>query len=136
MEDPARENSYEEAKRKAKEFYRGIGRVWCPALNGYVAFNSAGFRHLVWKGAEQRPQKEQERRFGLIFHARNILAVHHGEVEFREKIEMSIVRKHGIKIRRPSRARFWGFLYERGGETITIVIRQIDRRSKHFFSIY
>lgn len=136
MENPVSESSYEEVRKKAKEFYGKIGRVWCPALNDYVVFNSVGFRHLVWKGAEQRPQKEQERRFGLMSNAKNILATHCGAVEFREEIEMGIVRKHGIKMRRLSRARFWGLSDERGGKTITIVIRQIGYRNKHFFSIY
>ena len=137
MENPADGNSYEEIKRKAREFYGKIGLVWCTALNDHIVFNSVGFRHLIWKGAEQRPQQEQKRRFALLPYIKNTLTNHRGMMEFREEIRTSIVKEHGKKIRRLSRARFWGLVINGGdGTTITIVIRQIDSRNKHFFSIY
>jgi hypothetical protein len=73
MESPAYEESYEEAKRKAKEFYEKIGSIWCPALNEYVIFNRAGLRHLMQKGPAFRPKSEQKRRFALISHAKRVI---------------------------------------------------------------
>ena len=61
------EDSYEEAKRRAKLFYQGIGRVWCPALKDYIAFDERGFRHLIQKGRRFRMKSEHKRRLRYSF---------------------------------------------------------------------
>ncbi len=49
MGNPIIDESYQKEKKKAKEFYAAIGRVWCPALDEHVVFNNTGFRHLIRK---------------------------------------------------------------------------------------
>ena len=74
MENPVGENAYEEAEQKAKEFYKSIGRVWCPVLGDYVAFNKIGFRHLLGRGRKPRSRSDQMRRFALLRYAVDILS--------------------------------------------------------------
>jgi hypothetical protein len=120
MENPASENSYEEAKRKAKELYGKIGCVWCPTLGEYIIFNKAGLRHLMRKGKMWRPKNEQKRRFALLPFAKIIL-------------ESSITC---VVIRQEQSATFWSFSGEQHHGTITLVVRQINGGRKHFFSIF
>ena len=120
MENPARENSYEEAKKKAKELYGDIGRIWCPTLGDYVAFNKMGFQHLMRKGRALRPKGERKHRFRLLPYAKIIL----------ENQAMSPV------VRQEQSATFWSFSAKQGRRTVTLIVRQIHGGKKHFFSIF
>jgi hypothetical protein len=119
MENPARGNSYEEAKRKAKEFYMDIDRVWCPPLCDFVVFNSIGFRHLMWNVAP-RPKSEQKRRFALLVHLKKILSASDASVFYEQR--------KGIH--------FWIFNDKHSDKLIRVIVRQIDGRQKHFFSVF
>jgi hypothetical protein len=120
MENPIIEESYEEAKRKAKELYFKIGGVWCLALNDCINFNKSGFRHLVWKGAFPRPKSEQKRRFALLIHIKTILRGPGAEI--------SSEKKEGVQ--------FWVFTERRNNKIIKVVVRQIGGGEKHFFSVF
>jgi hypothetical protein len=61
-------------QRNAKVLYRKIGKVWCPALNDFIAFDNAGFQHLIRKGKELRPKSEQRWRFDLLEYAKGVLS--------------------------------------------------------------
>ena len=54
--------------------YKKIVKVWCPALNDDVIFNSMGIRHLLRKRGELRPKHERERRLGLLRYAVEIIS--------------------------------------------------------------
>jgi hypothetical protein len=85
MENPACKDNYEEAKKKAKEFYGTIGRVWCPVLGDYVLFTRDGFQHLVRRKAIQRPKSEQKRRFSLLTYAEAIVRNPVAKIMYKEK---------------------------------------------------
>ncbi len=52
---------YEKSKQKAKNIYTKIGRIPCPALDDeIVAFNSIGLKHLMRKGKDTRPRKDNK----------------------------------------------------------------------------
>ena len=121
MENPASENSYEEAKKKAKEFYRKIGQVWCPALNDFIIFNSAGLRHLIRKGERPRSRRDQVRRFFLLRSAVGILADPAAEIA-----RISVLLD----------MRFWTIARKGNKQIISVVVRQTKSGKKHFFSIY
>jgi hypothetical protein len=123
MQNPIIRESYLEAKQKAKELYKSIGRVWCPALNDYVSFDKAGFRHLMQKGRVPRIKSEQRRRFALLVHVKDIL-----NTEPFVSVEERIVNDNCV--------RYWKFVGNRGGVVVKLVVRQVEGRQKHFFSVY
>ena len=120
MQDPIAEESYSAIKEKAKKQYAEIGHVWCPFLNENIYFTKAGFKHLIWKGARQRPKTEQKRRFLLLSFVKNI-------------IESSDVV---FKYERRGGADFWASTNIYGNKKITLILRQLDGQAKHFFSIF
>jgi len=113
-------SEYEKEKRKAREFYNKIRRVWCPALNDYVVFNRIGFRHLIRKNSLPRARNEQKRRFALLPQSILILS---------DPAMKVVHRKEG-------KFDFWAFTKEYNNRKIKIIVRQIEGRQKIFFSVF
>lgn len=121
MENPTHyDNNYESAKKRTKASYDKISRVWCPALNDHVTFKKIGFRHLIWKGAVMRPKNEQMRRFALLSYSAKIL----------QNPNAKVVRRTGVN------ARFWAFTEGKDRDAIHVIVRQIGKQEKHFFSVF
>lgn len=110
-------------RQKAKEYYKTIGRIWCPALNDYVVFNNKEFTHLLRKKGVTRMNSEQKRRLNLLADAIKIIA--------NPLINPLAQIKH---IPRP--VNFWKFTGEKDGQKITVVVRQPPNGIKHFYSVY
>ena len=108
-----------------KNFYRSIGSVRCLYFNNeQVFFNRKGFNHLLRRGRDERSYFDQINRLNLLKYCKIILSAKHNDVEYR------IIR------RRNTVAQFWGFKAHFEKSEIKLVVRQIDRREKHFFSIF
>lgn len=132
MEKP----EYEQLKLKAKKTYSKIGRIHSPALNGeYVAFTNKGFTHLIRKGRNPRPRKEQARRFLLIPYAEQIIKNPRATILYRSSETKYYINRHGQKILTSSIAHFWTFVENINGTKIKVVVRQLNLGQKHFFSI-
>ena len=129
-------DDYEATKKKAKEFYVGIGRVWCPALDDYIFFNSHGFRHLLRKQGKTRLIHEQRRRFALLGCVPNILAEPATIFVHTEGNISQLVKWRGRKMTNISPADFWTCRAIRDTGMITIVLRAFWMGRKHFFSVY
>jgi len=136
MENPTRDESYAEAKRKAKAFYKTIGRVFCPALGNYVVFNSIGFQHLMRKRGKRRLENEQKRRFALLRDALCILTNPKVIIIHTTKIETHLQKWRGKKMNQVTRANFWALKEIKNHRTTTLLVRQLENGNKHFFSIY
>lgn len=136
MENKITPKSYEETKGKAKEFYKKIDSVWCPALKDNVLFGDAGFRHLIWRGRSARNKKDQMKRFVLLPSAPKIIQKSKEFKEYRDKMQPANIKQQGSKRRVISRAQFWGLQESIADKNVTIVIRQIGNGKKHFFSIF
>lgn len=125
MENPITEEvNYKTLKREAKQFYSSLKKVWSPALNEDVTFNSSGFRHLVWQKKTPRRQKEQIKRFGLLPHVAEVINSPDKSFEYRR-----ISKQTGD-------VQFWGFAKQIEVMQIKVVVRQVGNGNKHFFSIF
>ena len=127
----------EKSKKKAKRIYAKIGRVPCPAFGGeFVAFNSAGFNHLVRKGRIPRTRNEQKRRFALIPYVEGIIRNLKANIFYERRETKNATDRHGDKIIIKSVANFWTFVDTISGYSVKVVIRQLDTDGpKHFFSV-
>ena len=68
------ETDFELVKSEAEKFYAAIGSVRCPYLEGDVAFNAKGIRHLKFKSDQQaRSRGEQYSRLKLLRLAPEVL---------------------------------------------------------------
>jgi hypothetical protein len=136
MENPTSEESYKEAKRKAKAFYKTIGRVFCPALNDYVGFDTAGFHHLIWKQKKPRRKNEQMKRFTLLSNVKTIIASSATVTDHHTTVAHYDTYRRGSRKIVVSRADFWSFTGERNGKAVTVIVRQFKGGTKHFFSMF
>ena len=132
----AQKLGYEKAKQQAKQIYLKIGRIKCPALSGeYVFFTSAGFDHILRKGRIPRTRNEQKRRFTLIPYAENIIKNPTAKIIYRKLDVKEKVNRHGEKILIESVAHFWTFEEKINDCIVKVVVRQLENKSKHFFSV-
>jgi len=112
-------NSYRNKFFAAKEYYKSIGAIQCPALNNeLVYFRRDGFEHLIRKDRKIRPIPDQLRRFKLLYKAGIIMG--QGKI-----IEQEI--ENGIY--------FWTLGYLINGTLIKIIIWQKRTGLKKFLSV-
>lgn len=116
--------SYADAKRSIKEFYRVIGQIWCPVLNDYVAFTRGGLDHLIGKKDIIRPRSEQRRRFLLLHHVPAVLQNPNAHYSYELKIINDIY------------IRYWIFTATINDIPITILIKQTPKGKKQFLTVY
>lgn len=136
MEIINNDNNREKVIGKAKESYVRIGHIWCPALKDHIAFDDAGFHHLIWKNRKHRSRTEQKRRFRLLPSAERVIAQTKLSIAYQEREIMFLKKKYGEAKIEAAHASFWGLKEERDDQTITVVIRQVDSGDKHFYSIF
>jgi hypothetical protein len=133
---PATQNNYEKAKREARAAYRNTGAAWSPAFQCHIAFNVAGFHHILWKQNERRSKREQIRRFALLCRAKPIIEQTKNVATHRQTTVLHIARRRGKKKTRVLKADFWSLVQKSRDITVTVVIRQLEGGQKHFFSIF
>jgi hypothetical protein len=127
---------YNRAKQKAKNIYSKIGRIKSPALGDeYVFFTSAGFNHLLRKGRIPRTRNEQKRRFTLLSFVENIIKNPVAKITYRKTEIKEKTNRHGENILIQSIAHFWTFEENINDCNIKVVIRQLQNKNKHFFSV-
>lgn len=109
---------------KAKNDYKKIGYIECPAFNGErVYFTSAGFIHLIRKDKILRPMKEQIRRLNLMKIVNKIVTNNQKYFE------------HTLLNNKKPPAQFWSLVIDNNDVYVKVVIRQIGNGNKHFFSV-
>ncbi|MEK7080707.1 MAG: hypothetical protein AAB925_02675 [Patescibacteria group bacterium] len=132
----AQKLGYKKAKQQAKQIYSKIGRIKCSALGDeYVFFTSAGFDHLLRKGRIPRTRNEQKRRFTLLPYVEEIIKNPTAKIIYRKTEIKERVNRHGEKILIESIAHFWTLKKKVGDCIIKIVVRQLENKNKHFFSV-
>jgi hypothetical protein len=136
MENKNRKKRYKKAKARAKNFYGKVGRLWSPALRDYVGFNSMGFRHLIWKGRERRPQSQQIARFSLLPLAVETIVDPNIKISFGKKREYTFSKWQREKRKIISEAKFWALHKKKGNKFIRVIVRQVGEGKKHFFSVF
>lgn len=106
------------------EEYKKIGFVVSPLFNYQsIYFNEKGFRHLIYKKGNRRHHKDFSRKLILLTYAQEILVS--GRVC--EKREIITLDKEMV--------RFWSVIKKFKNGNVTVIVRQIGEKEKHFFSI-
>lgn len=119
------------AVRTAKTRYKKTTYVESPAFaNEKVYFRDSGFNHLIRKGKRLRSEKEIIRRLHLLHHVTHIVKSAGKYTEYREIIKERPGNTQSISV-----ARFWSLVHIVQGKEIRVIIRQINKEPKHFFSV-
>ncbi len=126
------EENWIEVVHKAKNEYRKIGYIECPAFGGErVYFRSRGFTHLIRKGREPRTLGQQRRRVGLFKYVVDILVTCTAFDSCR-KTNKYILTKNGLV---ESSAQFWSFKKYINGKNIFIVVCRFGIEPMQFLSV-
>ena len=103
-----------------RSWYKGIGKVFCPALNEEAVFNAKGFYHLQRNGSgELRTRKQQILRMNLLRHVPETIR-DSGIVDYQ-------IRK-GIH--------YWELGKVIGDNQITVILRRVGQGEVHFYSVW
>ena len=116
--------SYYAALRRTEKFYKTLMSIQSSPFGGaWVVFNNIGFKHLIRK-AKVRTQKEQMKRFALLYEVPEVLQDPHAAfVSYR------------IDKSRNSRVQYWAIQREKNGVKIKVIVRQVGNGKKHFYSV-
>lgn len=108
----------------AKEEYKKIGYVECPAFSGEkVYFNHYGLNHLMFKGRIPRPMDQVTERFNLLIYVKNIIK------------NTKTIYNEEKRTKDQSEAYFWTIKYSLRTMNIRIILRRLNNGTIHFFSI-
>jgi hypothetical protein len=119
-----KEEEWKEYIKLEKEKYTNLGESDCPMFpNEKIYFTKDGLNHLIRKGKDVRPRYEQMERFALLPYAKIIL-----------KNAKEINNFFASNLKDPH-ASFWSFKDKVNSIEIRVIIRQVGKGKKHFFSI-
>ena len=127
--------NYQNIKNNTENYYKKIGKTFCPALESVVYFNSEGFNHLLYKNKSVRPQKEQTIKFKLLPIGKEIIEKSHLCQEYDEGLVEIVRKKFKKKVKIKSLAKYWGFVGIVKNCRVKIIIRQVGNSNKHFWSV-
>jgi len=120
-------SSFTQIRKQAKKDYQSIKCIKCPAFPGEeIKFNAKGFGHLFYKGANtarSRNSKEIETRTKLIPLAVKLLKI------------MPIWQEEDSSISNGKTCHYWSFEGVIENFRIKVIIRQIGKGGKHFWSV-
>lgn len=109
-----------------RSYYKRIGKIFCPILNGDVYFNAQGFHHLRYNGlGKERSKKQQRFRMNLLEYSSLIIARSKKVSEYR------IYRKEDKNIQ------YWKLAYSVHKEGIVaVILKRIGYGNVIFYSIW
>lgn len=112
-------------KDKIRLIFRQTKEISCPAFNGEkIVFNAKGINHLIYKGNRSRRDRARiQTNFRLLPRAIKILQ---SSVFFQEE---SFYERNGRIYR------FWAFEAVVDNRRIKVIVRQIGKSRKHFWSV-
>ena len=114
-------------KKRARQAYSKIKKVKCPAFpKEKIVFNAKGFNHLFYQGstkARTRTKHDASVRVKLLPRAVKLLKL------------MPIPQEESAYSFEKRRYRFWAFEGVVDERRIKVIIRQVGRGQKHFWSV-
>ena len=114
-------SNYRKLYKKAKDFYFGLGKIRCPALDDEeIIFDWRGFRHFLNKDKGRRPIADQIQRFKLLNRIR-FLINNSKLLSTNEKEENGTV--------------LFSLSHGEGKEEIKVIILNDAQNKKYFISI-
>ncbi len=130
-------SNYEKLKSDSQSFYNNIGKVFSPALNQEIYFNSEGFNHIIFKGSRsERERSSQILRFKLLHLAVKLIKLSTTHQEFEETLKEFEVVSYKKIVRKTKPIRYWGIIAIINNRKIKVILRQIGDGGKlHFWSI-
>jgi len=133
------EEKFKETRKKAKEFYDSLDKVYCPYLDEDVNFNSEGFEHILFKSWNRgRSRVEQYIRLRLLSKVVEVIKKSHTLQEYNEE-NMFVRQKINSRWEhRKKLVKYYVFiaLFPDKGIRFKVICKQIEGGKPFFWSIY
>ena len=128
--------AYNQLKDAANSFYQKIKYLHCTALNEKVHFTAEGFNHLIYKrkGVE-RSKNDQIMKFKLLSSGKEIIEKTTTYQEYSEEFITVSKRRFKKRVNETVSVKYWGFVAILNRSRVKVIVRQIDRGQKHFWSV-
>lgn len=114
-------------KERARRFFKDIKKVNCPTFpKERIVFNSKGLSHLFYKGTKKintRELSQSSVRIALLSRAVKLLRLANYP---QEETTFSVDKK---------KFHYWAFEGVINGKRIKVIIRQVGKGKKHFWSV-
>lgn len=124
-------------REEAEQYYKSLGKIWCPYLKDYVHFSAEGFQHLLFKSWNRsRTRQEQYTRLKLLRLAPKVIAQSHTLQEYDER---KLFVRQKINARWEKRMKgvtYYVFIAIVGDRRLKIIIKEIEGGVKFFYSLY
>ena len=112
-------------KTEVKNKYVSYGKVFCPALNSEIVFNSKGFHHITKKtDNDPRPIGDQINRLKLLDLTFEFVKYTNTFQEY-EKVE-AVDRKE---------TEYWGLVAIYKEHKLKVILRKVGNGAIHFWSV-
>ncbi len=119
-----------------KEFYKSIGKVYCPYFKDYIHFTRVGFEHIKYKTKyKARNERDQYVRFKLLPVSVKVISLSHTlqGITSQKRFEERLI--HNRKEIALLLVVYYEFIAIIDEKKIKVVIKEIDNRNKVFLSI-
>lgn len=127
---------FEKIKIEAEEFYKKLGEINCPYLEGKVSFNAKGLDHIKFKNWNKtRSMLDQHMRFRLLKLAPEIIKKSNTLQEFYETNRLERQKINSRWEQRVIRVKYYGFVAVMKNTRIKIIVKEIEGSARFFWSI-
>lgn len=130
------DDEFGRVRQRAEEFYRGMGDVRCPYFQGSVAFNTEGFRHLLFKSWNRgRAQSDQFMRLKYLTRAPEILRLSRTVQGIQQTHEWTRRHRHGVWEKLMTPVTYFEFVAVIEDRRFKVVVKQLSGGEHIFWSL-
>ena len=127
---------FNKIKIDAENFYKKVQKIYCPYFQEDIAFNYKGLEHIKFKKWNKtRLIKDQYLRMKFLHLAPEIIKKSHTLQEFRESNNFERQKINSRWERRMMLVKYYAFVAILDNIRLKIIIKEIDRGKKIFWSI-
>ena len=131
-------SNYKEIRNNARTYYKSIYNIFCPALKNTILFQSAGFKHIIYKShGNIRDKPSQVMRFQLLRHVTYLVKITTTIQEYEETIQRFhyYKKKVGKKVLFQKQVYYWGIIAIINNNKIKVILRKVGNGNIHFWSV-
>jgi hypothetical protein len=127
---------FSRVRNEAEQQYRAYGQIACPYFQGPVAFNTEGFRHIVFKSWNRgRDPHDQFMRLKYLFRAPEILRLSRTVQGIQETQGWERRRRHGRWEKLLTPVTYYEFIAVLDGRRFKVIVKQLPDGQRIFWSL-
>lgn len=128
--------NFNKTKEEGENFYKTLGKVYCPYSKEEVSFNAKGLEHLKFKQKNfARSLSDQYIRFKILKLAPEILKLTKTIQGVSEQKVFELVRSNQRNEHKMVNAMYYEFVAILDRTRVRVVVKQVGNAPKYFWSI-